>query len=304
MRIAYIISAYKLPQQLVRLVQRLDAPGASFFIHVDRKTSWNQYMEMTEPLKQRFNVYFLPRHRCDWGGFGHVEASLKGLWGLKDKGIEFDYAILLTGQDYPIKSNAQIHEHLAKGGGRSYLEYFPLPHPEWPGNGGLDRLKHWHFYPFGRHIEYPVKSPWQFHRLNRMWDRLVAVIPADRSLPNGVNPFGGSSYWCLSRECVDYINRFLFGNKRYVRYFKHTWVSDELFFQTILLNSGLENRLVNDNLWYIQWTQGQPSPDVLSAHHFEALARSGKLFARKFDATVDSEILDMIDRRLLGCFSS
>ena len=38
MKIAYIITAYKLPDLLVRLVQRLNTEETSFFIHVDKKT--------------------------------------------------------------------------------------------------------------------------------------------------------------------------------------------------------------------------------------------------------------------------
>ena len=277
MRIAYIISAYKLPQQLVRLVQRLDAAGTRFFIHVDQKTSREIFAEMSGPLARRPNVVFLARHRCGWGDFGHVAASLKGLQALVDGMVPFDCAVLLTGQDYPIKSNAHIHEFLAKGAGRSYLEHFPLPHPEWPGHGGLDRIRHWHLFPFGRHVE----------------------LSASRALPKGWVPFGGSSYWCLSRECVEYVVQFVRRNPGIVRYFRRTWVPDELFFQTLLLNSPLKDRLVNDNLRYIQWTGGTPSPEILSLAAYESLARSDKLFARKFDGSAAPGILERIDGNLL-----
>ena len=270
-----------------------------FFIHVDEKTPSDIYAEMTEPLSSLSNIFFLDRHRCTWGGFGHVLATLKGLGALEDERAEFDYVILLTGQDYPVKSTADIQGFLRASAGLSYMDYFPLPRPEWPGNGGLDRLNHWHFYPFGRHMEYPVKSPWRFHQLNLLWNQVIDAIPVERSLPNGLRPFGGSSYWCLSRECVEYINQFLCRNTWYVRWFKHTWVSDELFFQTILLNSSLKTRLVNNNLRYIQWSRGSPSPDVLSAMDFDNLARTDKLFARKFDGTIAPKILDLIDQQLL-----
>ena len=299
MRIAYIISAYKLPQQLVRLVERLDAEGASFFIHVDQKTSRAAFVGMSEPLARRANVVFLERHRCSWGGFGHVEASLKGLRALQDEAVQFDYAVLLTGQDYPIKSNAQIHGFFAESGGRSFLEYFPLPHPAWPGHGGLDRFLQWHFFPFGRHVALPAIRPRRFGRAQGRGTGPVAPLAVEHALPKNWIPHGGSSYWCLSRECVEYVQRFLNDNPWVERYFRHTWVPDELFFQTILLNSPLKNRLVNDNLRYIQWTRGAPSPDVLSVADYRSLARSTQLFARKIDESVEPGILDLIDRNLL-----
>lgn len=38
-RIAYIILAYKLPEQIIRLVNRLNTPESSFFIHIDSRTN-------------------------------------------------------------------------------------------------------------------------------------------------------------------------------------------------------------------------------------------------------------------------
>ncbi|MGE5445412.1 MAG: hypothetical protein ACM3SR_12560 [Ignavibacteriales bacterium] len=43
MRLAYIISAYKYPEQLIRLILRLNTDTTSFFIHVDKKTDNEVY---------------------------------------------------------------------------------------------------------------------------------------------------------------------------------------------------------------------------------------------------------------------
>jgi len=62
------------------------------------------------------------------------------------------------------------------------------------------------------------------------------------------------------------------------------------------LNSPYGDAIVNDDLRYVRW--GDPdagSPSVLTAMEFTDLARSPKLFARKFDTSVDSTVLDMID---------
>jgi hypothetical protein len=90
-------------------------------------------------------------------------------------------------------------------------------------------------------------------------------------------------------------------NPALVRFFKYVDVPDEIFFQTVLLNSPYRDIIVNDNLRHIDWkdpTAG--SPAVLTRSDFPALAESPKLFARKFDVRVDAGILDMIDERLLG----
>ncbi len=105
MQISYIISAYKLPRQLVRLVTRLNTDSASFYLHIDRKSGDEVYDAMVRGLGRLPNVHFLKRHTCYWGGFGHVAATLEGIKSITRPGSEFDYVILLTGQDYPIKTN-------------------------------------------------------------------------------------------------------------------------------------------------------------------------------------------------------
>ena len=84
-------------------------------------------------------------------------------------------------------------------------------------------------------------------------------------------------------------------------FFRRVLIPDELFFQTILLNSPLRDRIVNDNLRYMDWSRPNvPLPAVLGTGDLPQLQQSPALFARKFDVTVDSAILDMIDERILG----
>ena len=84
--------------------------------------------------------------------------------------------------------------------------------------------------------------------------------------------------------------------KTSLKFWKYARIPDESFFQTLFLNSHLKNKLVNDNFRYIVWTSG-PHPEILQKSDFDQLIYSKKLFARKFDATVDLDILDRIDRR-------
>jgi hypothetical protein len=69
-----------------------------------------------------------------------------------------------------------------------------------------------------------------------------------------------------------------------------------MFFQTILLNSPLQHTIVNDCCWYISWLPAAANPRVLASADLETLSATPKLFARKFDATHDAEILDRLDQ--------
>ncbi len=275
-RVAYIVLAHQLPSQLARLVGALDSSRATFLVHVNRRTGSRTYEQMREGLARRENVRFIRRHRLYWGGFGHVGATLEGIEELHRSRIPFDYAVLLTGQDYPIKSNDHIERVLAGSHANSFLAYDRLP-GGW--ENGMDRITYWHWRAIGR------PRGWHLR------------LPLRRAFPSGFLPFGGSSYWCLARPCVDYVRAFVLANPSFVRFFRHVDVPDEIFFHTILMNSELAETIVNDDLRYVDWTR-RPLPAVLGVGDLPSLAASTNLFARKFDVTVDADVLDRIDAEL------
>jgi hypothetical protein len=109
-------------------------------------------------------------------------------------------------------------------------------------------------------------------------------------------PFGGSMHWILSREATKYVWSFLRINPGYMRRFRFTLVSDEIFFQTILANSHLRGKLINSDQRYLEWSRRDaPSPEVLTMKDLSKIKSSGMLFARKFDSRVDPNILDALD---------
>jgi hypothetical protein len=278
MRIAYILLAHKLPDQLVRLVRRLDTGDTTFVVHIDRKAPAWVCHAVYEELGGESNVRFLDRRRVVWSGFGHVRATLDAIELLEREEPEVDYALLLSGQDYPIKPPTEIASFLEEAEGKSFIEHFPLPWRHWEQeHGGFSRL------------EYP------YVELGR---RLVRV-PIERRVPSWLTPYGGSAYWCLSRACLDEVSAFVANNSRFIRFFKTVKCPDEFVFQTILVNSPLRDTLVDHTLTFTDWNTGSSHPNILRKKDLVALAQSPALFARKFDAGVDGAVLDLIDEQLL-----
>ncbi len=277
MRVAYVILAHQLPEQLVRLVRRLNTPGALFLVHINRRSDDAVYRAAQAGLSDLDNVVFLRRHKLYWGGFGHVRATLEGLDELHRRSAQFDYVALLTGQDYPIKPVSEIERALEQSGGRSFMA-----HDRLPGGlaDGMERITYWHSRRIG------VPRGWHLR------------LPIRRRFPQQMVPWGGSAYWWLSREAIEYVRRWIAEHPGSFRFFQHVDVPDEILFHTILLNSPLRDSIVNDELRHIDWTR-QPKPAIFRADDLETLRRSPKLMARKFDTTVDAEILDLIDGELL-----
>jgi hypothetical protein len=306
MRIAYIISAYKCPDLLTRLVYRLHTPTSIILIHVDKRTHKKQFREMIAGVSHLSNVVFLKRHNCHWGDFGHVRATLKGFAYLFQGNTGFDYVFLITGQDYPIKPINYIESFLKAENGKEFISYYSFPNKAWGENGGMQRIEQWHF----RFLEdWPIRFLHAFVHLpstREFKSKVKSVIYSSvnnmftkRTLPGNLKPFGGPGYWCLTRACAEFIHDYVERNPWFVNFFRYADIPDEIFFHTVILNSPFASNVVNDDLRCIDISEGR-GPRVWQKNDLEILAQSKGLIARKFDTAVDFEILDLIDLKLLS----
>lgn len=285
MKIVYLILAHKQPEQLARLVNALNNKNSHFFIHFDGRSKVPM-VEVEKWLSSFSNVHLLPkRYKCQWGQFSIVRATVSCIEALVTSGIEFDYVFLLSGQDYPIKNLSHIESFLDKNQGKQFITWFSLEQEnEWTHQGGpfqsMKRIEDLHVFIRSRSIHLPIK----------------------RKFPNNFSPYGGSQWWTLSRDCINWIIKFIRENPGFINYFKYTFIPDELFFQSIIMNSSFKKNTVNNNLRYVDFTRANPNPPaILGTEDFEFLLNgTNALFARKFDIKRDSKILDLIDQKILN----
>jgi hypothetical protein len=275
MKVAYIVAAHRDLDLVERLLRRLAGEGTTLVVHIDTQVEADSYREFRRRCED-LPVQYLDRHRGFWGGFGVVRAALKGIRYLVDAAVPFDYAALLSGQDYPLRPAHVIHEELRTAGGRSFMSHFPLPFEGWGARGGFDRVENWHLVS---HVALHLRLPWK------------------RTIPGGLVPYGGGRPWLLQAQAVAYVDEFVRLNPSFARFFEHVLLPCELFFQTILLNSPLAGSIVDDHRQYMSW-RGGSSPATLTLADLDRVLSSGCLFARKFDMTVDAEVLNRLDEHL------
>ena len=263
MNLAYIVTAHKNPDQLVRLLERLNTEGATFFVHVDKATDAGTYDRMVDGLRRLPNVRFMKkRFKCHYMTlYSAVQAAVQGMTEIFELGVPFDYLLYVTGQDYPIKTNDEIKAALENAHGQSYLTYLPLPFEGWHPTGGrivqnASRYESWHLHLFNRHLQVPLKRG----RLRRV---VNMVLPRKRRFPMGFMPYGGWAYWCLARRHVEYAHNFVKANPSYLRFFRFAKSADEMFFQTMLLNSPFKEQIINDDLRYVDWSTQDCHPKLL-----------------------------------------
>ena len=277
MKTAYLILAHRNPQQLEKLIQGLSSDGSLFFVHLDARSDSESFAF----LNRMPHVYCVDRLPIHWGGWNLVSATLLLLQ--KSHELNCDRFHLLSGQDYPLKSNEELSRFFCNE--FNYVSYFRLPTESW-NNGGIDRYRTFHF------VDALSGWPSSMRNLAQQMFRLWGHA-APRTLPCGLTPFGGSQWWSITRECARFIFRFIEEHTEVISFFRKTLVPDELFFQTIIMNSPVKEKVVNDNLRYIQWDA--TSPSVLGLGNVTKLVASDKFFARKFDDCTDPNVLSAIE---------
>lgn len=293
MKHGILITAYKKVDHLIRLIESLnDDKDFSFYIHIDKKSKISddeilnlRNLNQVAVVVKKFNV--------NWGGYNHLKAFLfLAQEAIKDPQITYIHTI--TGQDFPVKSNREIKSFFDENEGSEYIESFPFPLEGWPG-GGFDRIKYYNYYdklnPSSKVQKWLISflvSIQKVFKMERKIDRVCGKI------------YGGSTYWSLTRNFLSYVFDFIDRNPWFLKMFEHTFCAEEIFFQTIIMNSPFKNKVINCNLRYITWEYRNGSmPAILDSSDFEKIIDSKAIFARKLDFPISEPLFKQLQYRRL-----
>lgn len=274
--------AHKNPRQLKELIDALQDNNSFFFIHIDKKAE----IELFNNLQSK-NVFFAKRRvNVSWGGFSQILATLELIKSLIDYNLTFDYVHLLSGQDFPLKNKKAFIDYFENHKGDNFLEVFSLP-CHWSGNNGIDRISY----------------KWLIDEVGLKRATELVEIQAHRNMartfPKGYQPYGGSQWWSLTNECIDYIAHESNPRNELYDFYKHTYIPDEMYFHTLIMNSKFKSTVINNNLRYIDWYNGPEYPKILRESDFYVFKETEAFFARKFDDSIDYQIRNRICREIL-----
>ena len=299
--IAYFLSVHKNPEQVSRLMQSIYNLDDLYYINIFGADSINKRIEWTSQLKlfEKDNVHLSFKYSNSWGTIGLVNATIDAMKYFSD--FNYSYFVNLSGQCYPIKPETSIKKLLSNNN-CSYITYNKMPdYSEYeknknlycPPNTKFHFRFRYHYYKIPKWlVQFPLKVLELIGRGGRTDKNYFVKIPRmNKKLLYSLELYYGSQWFCLTRNHVEYILKYLNDNPDYLKFFSNVLIPDEHFFQMILLNSPLKTQIINDNLRFIIW----PGPKILKTEDANIILSSEKLFARKFDTDVDSKILDMID---------
>ncbi|XP_014857285.1 PREDICTED: xylosyltransferase 1 [Poecilia mexicana] len=292
-RIAFVLVIHgRASRQFQRLFKAIYHTSHFYYIHVDQRSNY-LHRQVQALASQYPNVRVTPwRMATIWGGASLLTMYLRSMADLLAmRDWSWDFFINLSAADYPIRNNNQLVAFLSKFRDLNFIKSHGRDNARFIRKQGLDRL----FYECDTH----------------MW-RL-----GDRKIPEGISVDGGSDWFLLNRVFVEYVINSkddLVTNMK--RFYAYTLLPAESFFHTVLENSAHCESMVDNNLRITNWNRklgckcqykhivdwcGCSPNDFKPSdfHRFQQTVRP-TFFARKFEASVNQEIVNQLDAYLFG----
>ena len=267
MKHAYLILAHSSKILLRELIKALDDVRNDIYVHLDKKADF----DILDFTTQYSTLYILPiRLDARWGDYSLVEVELRLMAEASSK-FSYSYYHLLSGVDFPIASQNEIHNFFNKHKGKEFIgfaNHTPEAELKWRSQ---------HYFLFSRN----------FNTKNlcvRLIRRVFADIQTMLGFKRYPNEIKKGCQWCsITNEFVIY----LLSNKDYIyKNFNHTYCPDELVIQTLCWNSPFKYKVYNLEdefkgcLRYINWDDGEIH--LMDSVDPEKMVQSEYLFARKF----------------------
>jgi hypothetical protein len=294
MKIAYLILAHNNPGHLARLTRALTAQNATIFIHIDKKADIRPFLKIGGE-----NIHFTPKRvPVHWGDFSTTEAILLLINTAMAMSERYDYLVLTSGSDYPIRTPAQMESYFLKNRGGEFINLVMMPSKA--ASKSLSWLTDYRPRPGvkGKLIAQVRRVLVKSGIISRARDYKASFA--------GLTPYAGSTWWALTHEACAYIQNFVARHRRIMKFYANTTLSDEMVFQTILGNSRFKEN-IRRNLTYTDWSLGGSHPSDIEMRHVDRIRAEkvltandvygqGELFfVRKVR---DPEVVDQLERFL------
>jgi hypothetical protein len=290
MRVAYLVTAYRDLVHLQRLCDALgrEDPGALLVVQFDRGSP---LAPRAAALGER--VRFTQRP-ITWGDGSYVRAVVDSLRAMLDE--PWDWVVVLSGQDYPVRPLDGLHAELEQGGHSAYaLTSGCLPGDVPPPQALVTRYHYRYWW---------TRRPWPraLRALARRSAPVVAALSRQRVVvqprPRGAGPglgvrrratiFSdarpccmGSDYVAISRSSTEAMLDILRCEPEVLDYFASTFVPSEAMFASMV--RWVDPTTVADLSLHFMHFRGRANPRQVSEDDLGELWRRGVYFARKFD---------------------
>ncbi|MFZ9132198.1 MAG: DUF5928 domain-containing protein [Gemmobacter sp.] len=269
-RIAHLLLCHQNPEGIAAQARLLAAQGDFVAIHFDAGAARADFARLRAALADAPRIVLVERrHRCGWGSWSLVAATLATARRALGAFPEATHFMLLSGDCWPIMPVRQIRAHL-DADGRDRIECADFLTSGWIRTGLVEeRLLYRH--PFNERTQRRLfyAGLWVQRRLGLR-----------RALPARLRIRIGSQWWCLRRQTLERVLDFGAKRRDVVRFFRTTWIPDETYVQTLVHHLVPEAEIDARPPTFLGFTD-YGMPVVFHDDHYDLLVRQDHFFARK-----------------------
>ncbi|SPH23609.1 hypothetical protein DEA8626_02674 [Defluviimonas aquaemixtae] len=241
--------------------------GCPLVVHVDRRTSAEEYDGLVAALSDLEIVSFSRRYACDWGTWSLVAATQSAAEQLLARHERLRHVFLASGACLPLRPAEELIGYLDARPNTDFIESVTTADVGWT-IGGLN------------YERFTLRFPFSWRKRRKLFDfyvRLQRRFGFKRRVPPGIVPHLGSQWWCLTRRTLSAILEDP-ARKAHDRYFQRVWIPDESYFQTLarLYSTEIESRSLT-----LSKFDFQGKPHIFYDDHLQLLRRSDCFVARK-----------------------
>ena len=262
----------------------LDA-GCPVVMHVDRAVTEPELQRLKADIGPHALLRYSTRHRCDWGSWQIVAATQDACEVMLEEFADVNHVLLTSGACLPLRPASDMVGYLQERPKVDFIESVLVTHATWI-MGGLSVERFTLYFPFN------------WRRQRGMFDWFVGVQRKwniRRKIPDHLRPHMGSQWWCLSRETLSAILTDP-RRKQIERFFRHNWIPDESYFQTLARQHS--EKIDSRSLTLVKFDR-HGRPNLFYDDHLHLLRRSDCFMARKIWPDADRLYDFFLSDRLL-----
>lgn len=260
----------------MKLASRL-AEDFSVYVHIDKAAEFDVKQFEIDGVLLSY-----PRRRTYWGSFECTRAILDLLRLARTN--NHSHYILLSGQDVPIRSNADIASFFEENSEWDFARNEKIPFSDI--GGGIERITrhYWHAY-----YRYSGAKRKLYQVAEYMQAASFKFLLPEKIL---VGSFAwGETWFALRKSTVDKVLSFVEENPSFVRIFRGSRLAEEILIPTILRRLDPSVKTLKRMVTHVDWETGPETPRVLDHNDIETVLETGQLFARKVTSEKSGEFL-------------
>lgn len=284
---AFLIMARSNSQELKNLLSSLDYDDNEIFLHIDAKA--NDTHSQLEKCCAHAKLIVVKSIKVSWAAYSQIEAELILLRNAVQSSQNYEYIHLLSENDLPVKSNRELHEFF-KHKKTEFVQFSNIDDKT-----SLNKIKYYYYFQ-----EFVGKKHGIIWLLQKILILCEHIFHTNRLKNIPYKKIGKGPNWF---SITENFAKFILQNQSNIKkYFSFGRSADEIFIQTLLLNSKFKSNISSSslgNLRYVRWEQGN-SPEYLTAEKdYKVITSETNLFfARKFSNKIDKEIINRILKRI------